>query len=57
MKVTGKGVKIRATAATIAGTGVEMEAMTAASIAALTIYDMCKALDKAHPHPRGAATQ
>jgi cyclic pyranopterin monophosphate synthase len=40
------GVEIRATAATIAGTGVEMEAMTAASIAALTIYDMTKALDK-----------
>ncbi len=40
------GIAIRATAATIAATGVEMEAMTAASIAALTIYDMCKALDK-----------
>jgi cyclic pyranopterin monophosphate synthase len=40
------GVHIRATAATTAGTGVEMEAMTAASIAALTVYDMCKALDK-----------
>ncbi|HEY0794509.1 MAG TPA: cyclic pyranopterin monophosphate synthase MoaC [Acidisarcina sp.] len=40
------GVAVRAVAATMAGTGVEMEAMTAASIAALTIYDMCKALDK-----------
>src|SRR5664279_716989 len=40
------GIVIRATAATTAATGVEMEAMTAASIAALTIYDMCKALDK-----------
>jgi cyclic pyranopterin monophosphate synthase len=40
------GIAIRATAATTAVTGVEMEAMTAASIAALTIYDMCKALDK-----------
>jgi cyclic pyranopterin phosphate synthase len=40
------GVDIRATAATVAGTGVEMEAMTAASIAALTVYDMTKALDK-----------
>lgn len=40
------GVTIRATAATVAGTGVEMEAMTAASIAALTVYDMTKALDK-----------
>ena len=44
--VTAKGVQLRATAATTAGTGVEMEAMTAASVAALTIYDMCKALDK-----------
>ena len=43
--VTG-GVAITATAATVAGTGVEMEAMTAASIAALTVYDMTKALDK-----------
>jgi len=43
--VTG-GIQIRATAATLAGTGVEMEAMTAASVAALTIYDMTKALDK-----------
>jgi cyclic pyranopterin monophosphate synthase len=40
------GIEIRTTAATTAGTGVEMEALTAASIAALTIYDMCKALDK-----------
>jgi cyclic pyranopterin phosphate synthase len=41
------GIEIRTVAATTAGTGVEMEALTAASIAALTIYDMCKALDKA----------
>lgn len=40
------GIAIRATAATTARTGVEMEALTAASIAALTIYDMCKAMDK-----------
>src|SRR6202000_178303 len=40
------GVAIEATAATVAGTGVEMEAMVAASIAALTVYDMTKALDK-----------
>jgi cyclic pyranopterin phosphate synthase len=40
------GIEIRATAATVARTGVEMEAMTAACIAALTIYDMTKALDK-----------
>jgi cyclic pyranopterin phosphate synthase len=44
--VVAGGVDIRATAATTAGTGVEMEAMTAASVAALTIYDMTKALDK-----------
>ena len=41
------GVSIIATAATDSKTGVEMEALTAASIAALTIYDMCKAIDKA----------
>ena len=40
-------VDIRATARTTAKTGVEMEAMTAVSIAALTIYDMCKAVDRA----------
>jgi cyclic pyranopterin monophosphate synthase len=44
--VTAGGVRIMATAATTSGTGVEMEAMVAASIAALTIYDMTKALDK-----------
>lgn len=41
------GIEILATASTTARTGVEMEALTAASIAALTIYDMTKALDKA----------
>jgi cyclic pyranopterin phosphate synthase len=41
-----EGLRIRAIAATTAATGVEMEAMTAAAVAALTIYDMCKALDK-----------
>jgi cyclic pyranopterin phosphate synthase len=45
-KVVAGGVAIETTAATVAGTGVEMEAMTAASIAALTVYDMTKALDK-----------
>ncbi len=44
--ITGEGVAIRAVAATTANTGVEMEALTAASVAALTVYDMCKALDK-----------
>lgn len=46
MELQPDGVHIRATAATTASTGVEMEAMVAASMAALTIYDMCKALDK-----------
>jgi len=40
------GVEILATASTVARTGVEMEAMTAACVAALTVYDMTKALDK-----------
>ena len=40
------GWRFVATAATVAGTGVEMEAMTAAAVAALTVYDMTKALDK-----------
>ncbi len=40
------GVAIRATAITNAKTGVEMEALTAVGIAGLTIYDMCKAIDK-----------
>src|ERR1700689_5605089 len=44
--VVAGGVEIHSTAATVAGTGVEMEALTAAAVAALTIYDMCKALDK-----------
>ena len=45
-KVVAGGIAIHTTAATVAGTGVEMEALTAAAIAALTIYDMCKAMDK-----------
>jgi cyclic pyranopterin monophosphate synthase len=45
-RVVAGGVSIEATAATVAGTGVEMEAMVAASVAALTVYDMTKALDK-----------
>jgi cyclic pyranopterin phosphate synthase len=40
------GVFIRASVATIGRTGAEMEALTAVSVAALTIYDMCKAVDK-----------
>jgi cyclic pyranopterin monophosphate synthase len=45
-EVQDAGVAIRATAITSAKTGVEMEALTAVSVAALTIYDMCKAIDK-----------
>ena len=41
------GIRIQASAATTAPTGVEMEALTAAAVAALTVYDMTKALDKA----------
>ncbi len=44
--VEKKGVRIVASAATTAQTGVEMEALTAAAVAALTVYDMVKALDK-----------
>jgi len=42
----GDGVRIRAAVETDGATGVEMEALTAASIAALTLYDMCKAVDR-----------
>jgi cyclic pyranopterin phosphate synthase len=44
--VEPEGIRVYATAATDAKTGVEMEALVAASVAALTIYDMTKALDK-----------
>ncbi|HWP85079.1 MAG TPA: cyclic pyranopterin monophosphate synthase MoaC [Terriglobia bacterium] len=40
------GIAIEASVATQAATGVEMEALTAVSVAALTLYDMCKAVDK-----------
>jgi cyclic pyranopterin phosphate synthase len=46
LKVRKDGVAIRSLARTTAVTGVEMEALVAASVAALTVYDMCKALDK-----------
>jgi cyclic pyranopterin phosphate synthase len=39
-------LRISATAEVVARTGVEMEALTAVSIAALTVYDMCKAVDR-----------
>jgi cyclic pyranopterin monophosphate synthase len=46
-EIVAGGVRITATTATVGPTGVEMEALTAASVAALTVYDMTKALDKA----------
>ena len=46
VQVEKRGVRIVASAATTAQTGVEMEALTAAAVAALTVYDMTKALDK-----------
>jgi len=45
-KVTAREVRILCTAETSAQTGVEMEALTGVSVAALTLYDMCKAVDK-----------
>jgi cyclic pyranopterin phosphate synthase len=45
--VVESGVEIEAAVETTAQTGVEMEALTAASVAALTVYDMAKAVDKA----------
>ena len=43
---SGDGVEIAATVRTTGRTGVEMEALMAASVAALTVYDMCKAIDR-----------
>ena len=47
LAVTVSGVEIEAVVETTAQTGVEMEALTAATVAALTVYDMVKAVDKA----------
>jgi cyclic pyranopterin phosphate synthase len=47
LEVGEESVEITASAETTAQTGVEMEALTAASVAALTVYDMAKAVDKA----------
>jgi cyclic pyranopterin phosphate synthase len=46
LEVGDASVSIRATAETTAQTGVEMEALTAAAVAALTVYDMAKAIDR-----------
>jgi len=45
-RVVEDGIEIESRAVCVGKTGVEMEALTAASVAALTIYDMCKAVDK-----------
>jgi len=45
-RVLARGVRVACTVRTCARTGVEMEALTGASVAALTLYDMCKAVDK-----------
>lgn len=46
-RVRPTAIEIRCVAETSAQTGVEMEALTGVSVAALTLYDMCKAVDKA----------
>jgi len=46
LRLCKNGVAIASQVTTTATTGVEMEALTAVSVAALTVYDMCKALDK-----------
>ena len=46
LRVEGPAVLIEATVETVGQTGVEMEALTAASVAALTVYDMCKSADR-----------
>jgi cyclic pyranopterin phosphate synthase len=45
-ELTDEGVRLEATASVEGRTGVEMEALTAVSVAALTVYDMCKAVDR-----------
>ncbi len=46
LRIASNRIDIAATAIIVAQTGVEMEALTAVAIAALTVYDMCKAVDK-----------
>jgi len=46
VEANDEGLRVTATAACTGSTGVEMEALTAASVTLLTLYDMCKALDK-----------
>jgi cyclic pyranopterin phosphate synthase len=44
--MTGDGAEVKCSARTVAQTGVEMEALTGVTVALLTIYDLCKAVDK-----------
>ena len=46
LEIVANGIKVEAVCKISGRTGVEMEALTAVSVAALTIYDMCKAVDK-----------
>jgi len=46
LSLSGASVEVEASAETVGRTGVEMEALTACAIAALTVYDMCKSLDR-----------
>ena len=46
IEILADGLKVQCTARTVAQTGVEMEALTGVTVALLTIYDMCKAVDK-----------
>ena len=46
IELSGNGAEVTCTARTVAQTGVEMEALTGVAVALLTIYDMCKAVDK-----------
>lgn len=46
LNLTGDGIEIESKVVCVGKTGVEMEALTAVSVAALTVYDMCKAVDK-----------
>ena len=46
IELSGDGAEVTCTARTVAQTGVEMEALTGVAVALLTIYDMCKAVDK-----------
>ena len=59
--LSGDGAEVTCTARTVAQTGVEMEALTGVAVALLTIYDMCKAVDKemviGHVRLRGKSKQ